>query len=135
MTQQEFYTRTGVMPSAEEWWYIHDSYCDSEKDKDDFCKMWKRMNEKRVRESIEQAKHEAQRQADIRRALKVFDKLYMLIQSGHGWDTRIISVTTQPQRLALSRLGVNLKEFCADADGTARVGMVFNSLCEKIGKL
>ena len=135
MTQQEFYNRTGVQPTANEWWYIHDNYLSFNGDKNQFCRAWKHTNARRVRESIEQAKHEAQRQADIRRVLKVFDKLYMLIQSGHGWDTRIVAVTTQPQRWALSRLGVNLKEFCADADGTALVGMVFNSLCEKIGKL
>lgn len=41
MTQQEFTARTGYMPtSEEEFWRIHEAYCDSSADKDVWCKAW-----------------------------------------------------------------------------------------------
>lgn len=41
MTQQEFTARTGYVPkSEEEFWNIHNAYCDSCADKDAWCKAW-----------------------------------------------------------------------------------------------
>ena len=42
MTQQEFTQRTGFYPTAEQFQAIHAAYMDSDKDKDTWCKEWKR---------------------------------------------------------------------------------------------
>ena len=45
MTQQEFTARTGYTPKTEdEFWSIHDEYCNSSFNKDEFCKNWKRIH-------------------------------------------------------------------------------------------
>lgn len=42
MTQQEFTERTGFHPTTEQFEAIHKAYLRSEKDKDEWCKEWKR---------------------------------------------------------------------------------------------
>ena len=42
MTQQEFTKRTGFYPTAEQFNAIHELYMKSDKDKDAWCKEWKR---------------------------------------------------------------------------------------------
>lgn len=42
MTQQEFTERTGFFPTASQFDAINAAYMDSDKDKDTFCKEWKR---------------------------------------------------------------------------------------------
>ena len=42
MTQQEFTQRTGFYPTAEQFEAIHALYMESDKDKDAWCKEWKR---------------------------------------------------------------------------------------------
>ena len=49
MTKQEFFERTGVEVSDNEFWALHETYCFSELDKDEFCKMWCKMNARRVK--------------------------------------------------------------------------------------
>lgn len=45
MTQQEFTARTGYTPKTEgEFWSIHDEYCNSSLNKDEFSKNWKRIH-------------------------------------------------------------------------------------------
>lgn len=45
MTQQEFTARIGYTPKTEdEFWSIHDEYCNSSFNKDEFCKNWKRIH-------------------------------------------------------------------------------------------
>ena len=45
MTQQEFMVRTGYTPSTdEEFWAIHDEYCNSPYNMDEFCKNWAHKN-------------------------------------------------------------------------------------------
>lgn len=45
MTQQEFMVRTGYTPSTnDEFWAIHDEYCNSPFGKDEFCKNWAHKN-------------------------------------------------------------------------------------------
>lgn len=49
MTQQEFTQRTKVEVSNDEFWAINEVYNNSEIDKDEFCKMWCKMNKSRVK--------------------------------------------------------------------------------------
>lgn len=48
MTQQEFTTRTMVEVSDKEFDAINEVYVNSDLDKDEFCKMWMKMNKSRV---------------------------------------------------------------------------------------
>lgn len=56
MTQNEFTKRTGVEVDAKEFESINDVYMDSDLDKDEFCKLWVKMNRKRVAEAKKKAK-------------------------------------------------------------------------------
>lgn len=65
MTTREFVERTQVNVSVDEFASIHDVYMHSDLDKDEFCKMWCKMNQSRVKKAI-QAKKEAARFDEIK---------------------------------------------------------------------
>ncbi len=48
MTQKEFEERTGIVPTAEEFDYIHAVYMNTSIDKDAFCKEYKKHGESRI---------------------------------------------------------------------------------------
>lgn len=60
MTQQEFETRVLVKVSTSEYWHINEVYNNSDLDKDEFCKLWVKMNQGRVSKAKEEAKREAE---------------------------------------------------------------------------
>lgn len=61
MTQREFTERTGVEVSVNEYAAIEMVYMASDVDKDEFCRMWVKMNKSRV----ERAKAEAKARAEM----------------------------------------------------------------------
>ncbi len=67
MTQQEFTKRVNVEVSNKEFEAINEVYMNSDLDKDEFCKMWVKMNKTRVQnakvERMIKAKDEAYRDA------------------------------------------------------------------------
>lgn len=67
MTKQEFTKRTQVEVSNSEFEMINEFYMNCECDKDEFCKMWVKMNPNRVKaakvEKMMKAKDEAYRDA------------------------------------------------------------------------
>lgn len=67
MTQQEFTQRVNVEVSNKEFEAINEVYMNSDLDKDEFCKMWVKMNKTRVQnakvERMIKAKDEAYRDA------------------------------------------------------------------------
>ena len=67
MTQQEFTQRVNVEVSKKEFEAINEVYMNSDLDKDEFCKMWVKMNKTRVQnakvERMIKAKDEAYRDA------------------------------------------------------------------------
>ena len=63
MTQQEFFNRTNVKVSEDEFWAINAMYNYCEVDKDEFCKMWCKMNPDRVKATKKQIKVEKQEEA------------------------------------------------------------------------
>ena len=74
MTQQEFLNRTGVEVSNSEFWAINEVYNNSDLDKDEFCKMWCKMNPSRVKDAKVERMMKA-RDESYRAALrKWFDK-------------------------------------------------------------
>jgi len=66
MTHIEFETRTMVAVSSKEFDAINEVYMNSDLDKDEFCKMWMKMNRSRVNnakvEAIAKAREEANRE-------------------------------------------------------------------------
>ena len=72
MTQQEFTSRTLVEVSTEEFWAINEVYNNSDIDKDEFCKLWRKMNASRVAEAKAQAKAQAKQE-------RIFAKISDLI--------------------------------------------------------
>ena len=48
MTQKEFEERTGIVPTEEEFDYIHAVYMSTSMDKDAFCKEYKKHGESRI---------------------------------------------------------------------------------------
>ncbi|WP_308284924.1 hypothetical protein [Prevotella sp.] len=54
MTQQEFTQRAGIPVDATEYAAIETVYMNSDLDKDEFCKLWVRMNHKRVNKAKEE---------------------------------------------------------------------------------
>lgn len=68
MTQQEFFERTKVEVSNNEFKAIQDVYYYSDLDKDEFCKLWCKMNKTRVK-AAKAAEMEAQRRGAYNDAL------------------------------------------------------------------
>lgn len=64
MLLSEFTERTGITPEYEEWQAITTMYMLADVDKDEFCKLWCKMNAQRVKTAKEQkAKEEKQYKA------------------------------------------------------------------------
>ena len=68
MTQQEFFNRTRVEVSLDEFLSIHEVYNHSDLDKDEFCKLWCKMNKTRVK-AAKAAEMDAQRRGAYNDAL------------------------------------------------------------------
>jgi len=134
MTQQEFYNRTGVLPTAEEWWDIHDNYLSFNGDKNQFCRAWKRANLARVKRE-KQARIEAARIEEAKRyAMKLWERLRRRICSSGGSTLRIAEVATPRQMKAMKTLGIDTRRFCADPEGTALCGSVYYKLIWEMEK-
>lgn len=52
MTQQEFTERTGIIPTAEDFEYIHAVYLNTSMDKDEFCKDFKKHGDSRITREV-----------------------------------------------------------------------------------
>ena len=71
MTQQEFFERTGVKVSNDEFWAINEMYNYSEVDKDEFCKLWRKMNPARVKNAKVERMIQ-QKEAAYKNALRIW---------------------------------------------------------------
>lgn len=75
MRQFEFEERVGMTVSPKEYEAIEKVYLFSDLDKDEFCKMWVKMNKKRVQEAKEKARKVRQENADRERLWDIREKL------------------------------------------------------------
>ncbi len=113
MTQQEFTQRTQVEVSNKEFDAINEVYMNSDLDKDEFCKMWVKMNKTRVRAAklnrmIEQ-KEEAYRDA--------LHKFYTKTNDSNELQTPICYVKISTYEVqAMSYAGIKV----ANEDGRAK---------------
>lgn len=108
MTQQEFTQRTKVEVSVEEFEVINYFYMSCECDKDEFCKMWRKMNPNRVKsarvEKMAKAKNEA-----FRDTLR---KFYDKTSNQDMWSTHYYFKMTVREVQALSYAGITVANDC-----------------------
>lgn len=78
MTQQEFFNRTNVKVNEDEFWAINAMYNYCEVGKDEFCKMWCKMNPARV----QAAKRNIKEQQKDEKCRNILTKWY------DGWKAR-----------------------------------------------
>jgi hypothetical protein len=105
MTQQEFTQRTNVQVSNTEFDAIHEVYMNSDLDKDEFCKMWVKMNKTRVEnakvERMMKQKEEAYRDA--------LHKFYTKTNDSNEFQTPICYVKISAYEVqAMSHAGINV---------------------------
>jgi hypothetical protein len=81
MTKQEFTNRTQVEVSNEEFEMINEFYMSVECDKDEFCKMWCKMNPNRVKE----AKTEKRIQERNKAFRDALHKFYHKTDNAESW--------------------------------------------------
>lgn len=72
MLLSEFTERTGITPEHEEWQAITTMYLLADVDKNEFCKLWCKMNAQRVKSAKEQKAKEKQEVA----AIEYIERLY-----------------------------------------------------------
>lgn len=75
MTQQEFTNRTSVKVNEDEYRAIEVVYLASDLEKDDFCRMWCKMNAKRVATAKRMQKIEAEKQEKKDRIFDLLNRL------------------------------------------------------------
>lgn len=74
MTKKEFETRTGVPVTETEFWSINDVYNNSNVDKDEFCRLWKKMNPVRVATANAARTAEEKRMQEMEKAMDIVSR-------------------------------------------------------------
>lgn len=107
MLQQEFEARVKVQVSYKEYESINEVYNNSDLDKDDFCKMWVRMNSERVNRAIAEEK-ERQRLAALKD--KAWDIIILHRYNYKALQKPASEVLTLRQKNFCESVGVKVKD-------------------------
>ena len=121
MTQQEFFNRTGVEVSNDEFWAINEMYNYSEVDKDEFCKLWCKMNPVRVKN----AKIERKNKNRDEKCKDTLEKWY------HKW---IVKTSEHYTLVAYTEISSNVVESLSYAGIRMGNAEVVSDLIYKVGK-
>lgn len=109
MTQKEFEIRA-MEVTSKEFESINVVYMYSDLDKDEFCKMWCKMNQKRVN-AYKEAKRKAEMDADNKS--KVFD-IYQNLYTGLTYDQKFSLMATQvlkkDEKAFLDSIGIKTED-------------------------
>lgn len=109
MTQKEFEIRA-MEVTSKEFESINMVYMYSDLDKDEFCKMWCKMNYKRVK-AYKEAKRKAEMDADNKS--KVFD-IYQNLYTGLTYDQKFSLMATQvlkkDEKAFLDSIGIKTED-------------------------
>lgn len=109
MTRKEFTERTMVEVSNEEFETIHEFYMNCECDKDEFCKIWCKMNPNRVWVAKMELKDRQEKEANKEYLRKWFDKWN---GTQKFWDNYCTKMTYIPMSIkdikAFTKADVNL---------------------------
>ena len=126
MTQQEFFNRTNVKVSEDEFWAINAMYNYCEVDKDEFCKMWCKMNKSRV--DAAKRKIKAQKKDDKCKAIldKWFDGLKNSLYLEQNYDLLFVYSKIPAGFVeALSRFDLRIESRDSLSDVYFKVGFKF----------
>ena len=108
MTQQEFTKRTQVEVSNSEFEMINEFYMNCECNKDEFCKMWCKMNPIRVKEAKVEKRIQARDEA-FRDALH---KFYHKTDNTDSWISICYVKMSVYEIQAMSFAGIKLENEC-----------------------
>lgn len=108
MRQQEFEARVQMPVSAEEYSHIEQVYMMSDIDKDEFCKLWVKMNKTRVHEAIKKA-------AEQRKRCELRENLWLIVEKYSSKDidwkiaTTTYSALTKRERATIEKANMELE--------------------------
>lgn len=105
MTYKEFETRAMAV-SNEEFEHIHAVYMESDLDKDEFCKVWCKMNARRVKmyKAAQAAKEAAERLRDK------LANIAMKIRFSGRWDCIADNELSESEKRTLAEVGISIEE-------------------------
>ena len=111
MTQQEFFYRTNVKVNEDEFWAINAMYNYCEVDKDEFCKMWCKMNPARVQAAKAQQKIEKKEAAYKNALQKWFDRWNKSQKFFDNYHTLLAYTKVSTFEIkAMSYIGINVSD-------------------------
>lgn len=108
MTQQEFTQRTKVEVSTSEFEMLNEFYMSCECEKDEFCKMWCKMNPNRVKN----AKAERMQKAQDEKYRNALHKFYNKTNGQNMWSTHYYFNLSAFEIQALSYAGIMVSNDC-----------------------
>lgn len=84
MTKQEFESRTHVEVSMQEFSNIHDMYMASDVDKDEFCRLWSKMNSVRVARAKKAKEIATREMLKKEKALDIVARMHAMTKDWHA---------------------------------------------------
>lgn len=110
MTQKEFQDRVKMQVSAQEYAAIEVVYMNSDLEKDEFCKMWKKMNAKRISVYL---KSEKEKQEKYEHIAFLYSTMCMLRNLAYesGWDSSSEKLITNKVRKELEKANIDYMEY------------------------
>ena len=110
MTQKEFQDRVKMQVSAQEYAAIEVVYMNSNLEKDEFCKMWKKMNAKRISVYL---KSEKEKQEKYEHIAFLYSTMCMLRNLAYesGWDSSSEKLITNKVRKELEKANIDYMEY------------------------
>lgn len=107
MLQSEFETRVKMQVSCKEYQSINEVYNNSTLDKDEFCKMWVRMNKERVAKAIVEAK-ERERMSALKD--KAWDIIACFRENHRKLNDAASKSLNKTQRAFCESIGIKIRD-------------------------
>ena len=109
MMQFEFEARTGVSVSADEYAAIELVYMESDLNKDDFCRIWSKMNKTRISE-YKKAQKERRKAEDLKWSIGEIC-LRFRGASSDIWESKMINHLNKKEITVIEAAGFDPREF------------------------
>ena len=107
MLQSEFEARVQMKVSEAEYWHINEVYNQSDLDKDEFCKLWIKMNQTRVNKAREIAKAV---EADTRLREKLWEIVYRFGGLSYQESCKLAAdVLNKTQQKLIESVGIKIE--------------------------
>ena len=130
MLHSEFTQRVKFEVSNEEFEAINVVYMASDLDKDEFCKMWCRMNAKRIKAYKEEQKANENKEEFLKKIYNIYYKLTMDADS----NLLINEVLNDKEESCLEKFGIQTTKFSPmfEMELTKKVWQVWHELNERV---